>query len=145
MDEKLSNLDDNHFEYVNPVCPHCIKENIRGNIIKKGFGPRKIRINGNEKLNPYNKNKEKEIIKQIIENINVSIVLNTINDFDERIEVKYIYNFINKVKYYDIQDDKNITVYFRKYKCKRCKKHFQTELTNLYDKLNVMQGLFLTK
>ena len=37
MNDKLANLDDNHFEYVNPVCPHCIKENKRGHIIKKGF------------------------------------------------------------------------------------------------------------
>ena len=103
-------------------------------LLKKGFRPRKIRINGNEKLNPYDKNKEKEIIKQTIENINVSTVLNTLNDFDEKIEVNYIHNFINEVKYYDVQDDKNITVYLRKYKCKRCKKHFQTELTNVYDK-----------
>jgi len=38
MNEKLSNLDDNHFEYVNPVCPHCIKENMGGSIIKKDLG-----------------------------------------------------------------------------------------------------------
>jgi len=145
MNEKLSNLDDNHFEYVNPVCPHCIKENMRGSIIKKGFRPRKIRINGNEKLNPYDKNKEKEIIKQTIESINVSTVLNTLNDFDEKIEVNYIHNFINEVKYYDVQDDKNITVYLRKYKCKRCKKHFQTELTNVYDKYKRYAKSFFNK
>mgnify|MGYP003301274084 CR=1 FL=1 len=57
MNEKLSNLDDNHFEYVNPVCPHCIKENMRRNIIKKGFRPRKIRING--------KNRKKEVMMEL--------------------------------------------------------------------------------
>ena len=64
----------------------------------------------------------------------MSTVFNTLNDFDEKIEVKYIHDFIYKDKYYDIQEDKNITVYLRKYKCKRCNKYFQTELDNLYDK-----------
>ena len=145
MNENLANLDDNHFEYVNPVCPHCIKENMRGHVIKKGFRSRKIRINGEEKINPYANHDEENVIKQTIHNFNVSTIHNTLTDFDEKIELKYVHDFVNQVRYYDIQDDKNITVYLRKYYCKRCGHYFQTELKNVYDRYKRYAKSFFDK
>ena len=145
MNDKLQNSDDTHFEYVNPVCPHCIKDNKRGHIIKKGYRPRKIRINGTEKINPYDNKDEEDFIKQTIHNISVSRVYNTLNDFNEKIEVKYIHNFVNMIKYYDIQEDKNITVYLRKYYCKSCGHFFQTELNNVYSRYKRYAKSFFDK
>lgn len=145
MNDKLQNLDDNHFEYVNPVCPHCIEENKRGHIIKKGFRERKIRINGIDKINPYENNQEEDLIKQIIHNISVSTINNILNDFNENIDFEYIHDFVNKVKYYDIQEDKNITVYLRKYYCHTCKHYFQTELKNVYSRYKRYAKSFFDK
>ena len=29
INDKVQNIDDNHFSYTNPVCPHCFKEKRR--------------------------------------------------------------------------------------------------------------------
>ena len=145
MNDKVQNLDDNHFSYVNPVCPHCIKKNKRGHIIKKGFRSRKIRINGTEKLNPYDNHDEEELIKRTIFNINVSSVKNTLTQLDEEIDREYITNFVNKVKTYNIQEDKNILIYLRKYKCNSCGHYFQTELSSVYDRYKRYAKSFFDK
>lgn len=145
MNDKLSNLDDNHFEYVNPVCPHCIEENMRGHIIKKGFRARKIRINGEEKINPYANHDEEAVIKQTIHNLNVSTINNTLTDFNENIELKHIHEFVNTVRNYNIQDDKNVTVYLRKYHCKKCNHYFQTELKHVYSRYKRYAKSFFDK
>lgn len=111
-----------------------MKKNKHGHIIKKGFRERKIRINGIDKINPYENNQEEDLIKQMIHNISVSTINNILNDFNENTDFEYIHDFVNKVKYYNIQEDKNITVYLRKYHCKTCNHYFQTELTNLYSR-----------
>ena len=119
-----------------------IKEDI---LLKKGFRSRKIRINSEEKINPYANTDEEDFIKQTIHHINVSCINNTLEDLDEKIDLEYVHDFVNIIKYYDIQDDKNITVYLRKYKCNTCNHYFQTELKNVYSRYKRYSKMFFNK
>ena len=47
---------------------------------------------------------------------------------DENLDYLNMYEIINKIKSYDVGNDKNITVYLHKYHCETCGCFFKTEL-----------------
>ena len=49
VNQKLYLHENNHFEYINPTCPHCNSKNI----IKQEYRDRKLLINDNKPLNVY--------------------------------------------------------------------------------------------
>lgn len=144
INDKVQNIDDNHFSYTNPVCPHCFKEKRRDHVIYKGFRKRKIRIDGTETLNPYNDD-DKKVIRDTIHNLIIKDVMSTLNEFGEDLDYLDVSDFVDQVKFYEVGSDKNITVYLRKYYCKTCGHYFQTELSNVYDRYKRYAKSFFTK